>query len=357
MPHPVLISVEAIRAASSLIEDQVEKTPIWKSARISQLASSWSHKSDTRTGNWGDLDIELFFKCENLQKTGSFKIRGATNLIRNLSDEKLKRGIVTWSTGNHALAISHAVYIASQERGFPIPSYVVMPETAPSVKIEGVRANGTTNVVLAGTSLAETIGVAERISRETGALLVRPDNFNIVVGQGTAAMEFLTQLESANEDPLDILMVPSSDSALAVSSGVYCEDFPLRVVACEPARGGADLIRGRREGQRVEEIDSSFVTIADGIRAVVAPSLWHLARDEQIIHEVYSATDDEIKMAMRIFIEDMHLLLEPCSAVPLAVMLFNRSFRRHLLQYKKSWRIGIIVTGGNTSLTKIAEIF
>ncbi|PVH96092.1 tryptophan synthase beta subunit-like PLP-dependent enzyme [Periconia macrospinosa] len=350
MQPKILYSVGKIEEAAARISDAVLETPVFTSNRIDELVGLQTEGND-RTR------VKLYFKCENLQSTGSFKIRGATNVLRCMPDEQLQRVIIVFSTGNHALAMSYAARKESKIRGFPVPATVVMPTCAPKIKIEGAERNGAI-VILRGLTAADAAMVAHELHEKTGATIVPPaDHHQVVLGQATTTLEFIRQIEASGKGPLDALLVSNSGGALVVGSGVVCMGQRTFVIATEPQCGGADLVQGRREGKRVEAINAGFTTIADGLRSTVAPSIWSLIQDHRYVHDVYAVSDAEIKRAMQLLIEEMKLLVEPCSAVPLAVALFNKEFHRTLTRDRSEWKIGIIITGGNTTLARVGELF
>lgn len=231
-----------------------------------------------------------------------------------------------------------------------------MPTCAPKIKIEGARKNGAT-VVLQGTTAGEAAMVAQAIHEETGATLVPPaDHEQVVLGQATATLELVKQMEASGQGELDALLIPSSGGALVVGSGVVCLDKKTLVIATEPECGGADLVQGRRQGKRVEAINATFTTIADGLRSTVAPSIWPLIQNHKYVHDVYAVSDTDIKRAMQLLLEELKILVEPCSAVPLAAVLYNRTFRQQLAE-RPDWKIGVVLTGGNTTLARIGSLF
>ena len=231
-----------------------------------------------------------------------------------------------------------------------------MPKYAAASKAEAARRHGA-KVLLHGGSIAEASTLAKKIEQETGATLARSSGHaDIVLGQGTAVLEFLAQVQESDQHPLDAVVVPCGSGGLLSGAGIVRKELPIRVFAAEPAKGGPDLERGRRESRHVAAIDSSFVTIADGLRTPVSEYTWEFLRRRDAFDGVYSATEEHIKVAMRLLLEEMKIVVEPSSAVPLAVVLFNEDFRRALAKVKRDWTMGIVVSGGNATVERIIEI-
>ena len=231
-----------------------------------------------------------------------------------------------------------------------------MPKYAAESKAEAARRYRA-KVVLHGSSILEASRLAEAIQQETGATLARSSGHpDIVLGQGTAVLEFLSQVEESDLHPLDAVVVPCGSGGLLSGASILRKEYSIRVFGAEPAKGGPDLQRGRREARHVTAIDGSFVTVADGLRTPVSEYTWELLREPNAFDGVYSATEAEIKTAMRLMLEEMKIVIEPSAAVPIAAVLFNRDLRRYLAKLKRDWTIGIIVSGGNTTVEKIIEI-
>jgi threonine dehydratase len=310
-----LPDLDAIRSAQARIAPYVHRTPV---LRCRSLDS--------------ELGAELFFKAENVQKTGAFKARGASNAVFSLSEEEARRGVVTHSSGNHGAALAYA----AARRG--IPAYVVMPETAPQVKQENVRRRGATIRFCASTLEARDTTCAA-IQRETGAVLVHPfDNEHVIAGQGTCALELL------DESPgLDAVIAPVGGGGLlsGTSIAVKASDRAVRVFGAEPASGD-DAARGFRSG-KIEPV-SATTTIADGLRTTLSPRT--LAAIRAHVDAIGTASEAGIVRAMRTIWERLKIIVEPSAAVPLACLIEGTLD-------VKGMRVGIIVSGGNVDLDRL----
>ena len=279
---------------------------------------------------------ELFFKCENLQKTGSFKIRGATNAIFSLTDEEAARGVVTHSSGNHAAAVA----CAAAWRG--IPAWIVMPKNAPAVKCRAVEAYGG-KITYCEPKVSARSETAARIQLETGAPLIHPyDDDRIIAGQATAAKELLEDVPD-----LDAVLTPVSGGGLLSGTclGAHGLRPGVRVYGCEPELAD-DAYRSVKTGT-LQSLESSD-TIADGLRASLAPRTFAILRKQ--VAGILLVSEKEIVETMQLVAQRMKIVIEPSSAVALAPLLraggvpgLNQRARKD----KPSVQIGIIFSGGN----------
>jgi threonine dehydratase len=310
-----LPDLAAIREAHARIAPHVHRTPVLS-----------CHAIDVEVG------ARLHFKCENFQKVGAFKARGATNAVFSLSDHEARRGVLTHSSGNHGAALAYA----AQQRG--IVSWVVMPENSAKVKQENVRRFGATirfcapNVPARETLLAEVLA-------ETGATVIHPfDNERVIAGQGTAALELL----EAHPD-LDIIIAPVGGGGLLSGTAIAARSLKpaIRVYGAEP-RNADDAARSLRTGS-VEPV-APTTTIADGLRTTLSPRT--LAALRQGVGAIGTASEDAIVRAMRMTWERMKILIEPSSAVPLACLL------ERTLDVAGA-NVGVIVSGGNVDLDRL----
>jgi threonine dehydratase len=316
------IDWETIKKAHERIRPRIHRTPVMTSASLDALAGA-----------------ELFFKCENLQKTGSFKIRGATNAIFSLSEEEAARGVVTHSSGNHAAAVA----CAAGWRGIAV--WIVMPKNAPAVKCRAVEAYGgkITFCEPTVTSRAET---AARIQRETGAVMVHPyDDDRIIAGQATAAKELLEEVAG-----LDAVLTPVSGGGLLSGTclGAKEQNGTVKVFGCEPERAD-DAYRSLKSGV-LQKLESSE-TIADGLRASLAPRTFAILR--KYVDGVLLVSEEEIIEAMKRIWERMKIVVEPSSAVALAPLLRPNGVSELELTKggeKAKPRIAVILSGGNVEL-------
>jgi len=310
-----LPTLDAIRVARQRIAPHIHRTPVMTCASLDRMAGA-----------------TLFFKCENLQKTGSFKIRGATNAVFSLPDEMARRGVVTHSSGNHAAALARA----ARERG--VPAWIVMPLNAPLAKCRAVEGYGG-QITFCEPTIAARESTAKQILEKTGAVLVHPyDNPDIIAGQGTATLELLEEVPD-----LDVVIAPVSGGGLLSGTAIAAKSLrpQARVIGAEPANAD-DAYRSMRSG-RLEPL-SAAVTMADGLRAGLCQRTFDILRER--VDEVVLVSEEEIVNAMRHTWERMKLIVEPSSAVAFAVVLKN-------LPALAGKHIGIIVSGGNVDLERL----
>jgi threonine dehydratase len=308
----LLPDIAAIRAAHARISPHVHRTPVLTCSAL-----------DEETG------AHLFFKCENFQKVGAFKARGATNAVLSLTEDAARHGVVTHSSGNHGAALA----FAAARRG--VPAFVVMPENSAQVKLANVRRYGAT-VRLCTPTLAAREAACAEVMASTGATLVHPfDDANVIAGQGTTALELLAQVPD-----LDAVVAPVGGGGLMSGTAIAVKAVRPGIVVygAEPANAD-DAARSLASG-RVEPA-SQAVTIGDGLRTTLAPRT--LAALRAHVAAIGLATEDGIVRAMRMTWERMKVLIEPSSAVPLASLLEGTLDLR-------GRRVGIIVSGGNVDL-------
>jgi threonine dehydratase len=308
-------TLDDIRRAHERIRPHVHRTPIFTSRTLNER-----------------FGAELFFKCENLQRAGSFKIRGAANAVFSLSPEEARRGVVTHSSGNHAQAVA----LAARLRG--IRAIVVMPENAPAVKVAAVRAYGG-EIVFCFPTLASREETAQRVVEETGATLIHSYNDERVIqGQGTVALELLEDVPD-----LDLLLVPVGGGGLI--SGMAIASKALRpsvtVIGCEPEQAD-DAFRSLREG-RIIPVEHPN-TIADGLRTSLGEKTFAVIRS--LVDQIVLVSEEAIVQAMRFLFERLKLVVEPSGAVPLAALLEEQVDVR-------GRRVGLVLSGGNVDLEKL----
>ncbi|KAI0130311.1 tryptophan synthase beta subunit-like PLP-dependent enzyme [Xylariales sp. AK1849] len=341
----------SFHGAYTRISGKVHRTPVVTSTTLSKLIqeSLPEHPFSSR-----ERDLELFFKCENLQMGGSFKFRGTTHLLTRLADADLRRGIVTYSTGNHARALALAARAASDERRLPIPVAVVMSHNSAVSKLESLRQSGV-DVFTTGDRPEDREAKAVEIQERTGALLIPPsDSPEIALGQGSAILEFMQQVKELAEGELDAVIMPSGGGGLLTGASLICKGTGVRVYGSEPQEGGPCLVQGRETGSRVERIKTS--TIADGLRVPVGRTYFELLRKSEYVNGVYTATEDQIRRAMRVALTELKVVVEPSAAVALAVVLYNRDFHQCLARDQSLKKIGIVLTGGNVSVDVLLQV-
>ncbi len=310
-----LPDLESIREAGRRISPQIHRTPVLTCASLDEMASA-----------------RVYFKCENFQKCGAFKIRGATNAMALLTEEEVRCGVVTHSSGNHAAALS----MAARARG--ATAWIVMPSNAPTIKKTAVRAYGG-QITECEPTLAAREEAAREIMKKTGAVMIHPyDDARIIAGQGTAALEFLEQVPA-----LDFILAPVSGGGLLSGTAIAAKGVrpQICVVGCEP-KNADDAHRSKISG-RLEPMEHTD-TIADGLRASLCERTFAAIREH--VDEVALVSEKEIVEAMRHVWERMKIIVEPSAAVAAAVAIFR----------KVDWRgknVGVILSGGNVDLEKL----
>ncbi len=305
----------AIRAAHARIGPHVLRTPVLTSDALDQVVGA-----------------SLHFKCENLQRVGAFKARGAVNAVFSLAADIAPRGVVTHSSGNHGAALAYA----AQRRG--IPAYVVMPENAARIKVANVESFGGT-VRFCAANVAAREAACAQVAEETGATLVHPfDDAQVIAGQATAALELIEVVPD-----LDIVIAPCGGGGLLSGTAIAAKGIApaIRVFGAEPANAG-DAAASFRSG-RIEPLPPT-VTIADGLRTTLAPRTFEAIR--KYVDEFGTCSEEAIVRAMRMTWERLRIVIEPSSAVPLACLL------EHSLVVEGA-RVGVILTGGNVDLERL----
>ena len=306
------LTLADIRAAHARIADKIHRTPVLTSATLDALCGA-----------------QLFFKCENFQKIGAFKARGATNAVFALTEAEAANGVATHSSGNHAAALARAARL----RG--IPAHIVMPSNAPKTKIESVRRNGGFIVFCEPTLLAREAACAKIIA-ETGARLVHPfDDYAVMAGQGTATLELLEQAPD-----LDLIIVPVGGGGLLCGTAVAAKGARpgIRVIAAEPA-GADDAARSVAAGRLIPLEQAA--TIADGLRTSLSARTFPLI--QQHVDGIVTVSEESIVAAMRRIWDVLKIIIEPSCAVPYAAILEQKID-------VSGKRVGIILTGGNVDL-------
>ncbi|KAF1813774.1 IlvA, threonine dehydratase [Eremomyces bilateralis CBS 781.70] len=359
---PPLIRSEA-QKTHLLIRDFIKRTPILTCTTLSALASTPQSAEALARTEWIGRDparpkINLFFKCENLQTIGAFKLRGATSFLQRLGDEELAKGVVTHSSGNHAAALA----LAAKRRG--APAYIVMPRISMPNKIAATRSHGA-EIVFSGSTAPEREAVAAEVMARTGATMVPPyDHPYIILGQGTLALEVEEQvglmLDAGSGGKLDAVVAPLGGGGMLSGIATALSGTGIRVFGAEPSfQGGDDGRRGLAADppERVTEVKT--LTIADGLRTPVGVYPWSVISDREKVGGVFAVTEGQILAAMRLVLERMKVVIEPSSAVPLAVVLFNEDFRRRVEQEggEQGWNICVVFSGGNTTVEAIGKLF
>jgi len=308
-PRP---SPQEIREAHIRIRPHIHRTPLMSNQSINKM-----------------VDAELIFKCENMQKVGAFKARGATNAVLSLSEDMQAKGVATHSSGNHAQALSWAASLVGAK------AHIVMPSNSNRVKIEAVKGYGG-KIIFCEPTLSSRETTLKKIIDETGATEIHPyDNLRIIAGQATATIEMLEDTGS-----LDMVMVPVGGGGLLSGTALSCHYFSpgTQVVAAEPEQAD-DAFRSFTQQKFIPSVNPD--TIADGLRTSLGKLTFPIILNH--VTRIFTVKEETIITAMRLIWERMKILVEPSAAVPLAVFLEDHD-------ELKGKRIGIILSGGNADL-------
>ncbi len=304
-----------VLAAHARIEPHIHRTPVLTSSFLNALTGA-----------------ELFFKCENFQKAGAFKVRGASNAVFGLSDAEAVRGVATHSSGNHALSLSYA----AGRRG--IPCAVVMPRTAPQAKKDAVRGYGGT-ITECEPSTSSREEVFARVQAETGADFVHPYNDpRVIAGQATCSRELMEQVPGLGQ-----VIAPIGGGGMISGTCLTLSSTApgVEIYAAEPEQAD-DAYRSFKAGHIIA--DDAPNTVADGLKVPLKDLTWHFVKSH--VTDILTASEQEIIDAMRLTWARMKIVIEPSCAVPLATILKNPGIFR-------GRRVGVIITGGNVDLDKL----
>ena len=313
-----LPTFEDVKSAHERIKPHIHRTPVLTSSYFNDLVGA-----------------EIFFKCENFQKAGAFKVRGASNAVFGLSEENAKKGVATHSSGNHALSLSYA----AGRRG--ISCHVVMPRTAPDAKKAAVRGYGGI-ITECEPSTTSREAVFADVQAMTGANFVHPYNDpRVIAGQGTCSREFMEQT-----DGLDMMVAPIGGGGMISGTCVTLSTIApeVQIIAAEPEQAD-DAFRSFKAGHIIA--DDAPNTIADGLKVPLKELTWHFVSNH--VTDILTASEQEIIDAMKLTWQRMKIVMEPSCAVPLATILKNK-------EKFAGKRIGVIVTGGNVDLDKLPWI-
>ena len=313
------ITKEAVELAAKTIAPYIHRTPVLTNKSINEL-----------TG------IDFYFKCENFQKIGAFKIRGGMNATLSLSPVQLKNGIATHSSGNHAQALAYAA------KTLGIKAYIVMPKSSPQVKVDAVRGYGA-EVIICESNQAAREAALEKIVAETGAEFIHPyDDYRVITGQATCVKELIEEVPT-----LDVVITPVGGGGLLSGTCLGAAFFKpgLKVFGGEP-EGAADAVLSIQSG-KVEK--APFInTIADGLLTTLSEQTLGIIKEH--VTDILLVSEEEIIAALRLIYERMKIIVEPSCVVPFAAAMRNA----HLFKGKK---VGIILTGGNVDLSKFGTWF
>ncbi|MFA6570873.1 MAG: pyridoxal-phosphate dependent enzyme [Bacteroidota bacterium] len=304
-----------VKAAEDIIKTYANRTPVLSSRTLNQMFS-----------------VEIFFKCENFQKVGAFKFRGACNAVFSLSEKEAKKGVATHSSGNHAQALA----LAAKIRG--IEAHIVMPENSTQVKIDAVAGYGA-NIIFCKPTLDARESTLDEVVKKTDAIFIHPyDNPKVIAGQGTAALELLSDVKD-----LDYVIAPVGGGGL-LSGTLISVSFlspDTKVIAAEP-EGADDAYRSINEGKIIPSLNPN--TVCDGLLTSLGEINFEIIKKH--IYRIITVSDKSIINAMRLIWERMKIIVEPSSAITLAILLENKI-------NLSGNRIGIIISGGNVDLKKL----
>jgi threonine dehydratase len=304
-----------IQAAHYRIKPFIHQTPVMSSQQLNEL-----------------FDCELFFKCENFQKTGAFKFRGATNAVLSMTSEEKSRGVVTHSSGNHAAALA----LAARMNG--VKANIVMPDNAPVVKKNAVAGYGA-EITFCKPTLQAREETTMMIMEKTGATLVHPyDNFNVICGQGTAALELLIE-----KNDLEMVIAPIGGGGLMSGTSTCVKDInkDIQVIGAEPLNAN-DAYISFATGKLTPSVNP--LTVADGLLTSLSELTFSIIRRN--VDKIFTAKEDSIIDCMLLVWERMKIIIEPSSATVLAILKENPDVFR-------GKKIGLIISGGNVDFRKL----
>jgi threonine dehydratase len=308
----IIPSIDDMLNAHERIKPHIHKTPVLTSRFFNELTGA-----------------ELFFKCENFQKAGVFKARGASNAVFSLHDDMLEKGVATHSSGNHALSLSYA----AGRRG--VPCTVVMPRTAPQAKKDAVIGYGG-KIVECEPSTSSREAVFAEVVAKTGAEFVHPYNdHRVIAGQATCSRELIGQVEG-----LDAVIAPIGGGGMVSGTCLTLSNLApnMRIYAAEPEQAD-DAARSFKAGYIIA--DDAPETVADGLKVPLKDLTWHFVSNH--VTDILTASEQEIIDAMKLIWKRMKIVMEPSSAVPLATIIKNKDTFA-------GKRVGVIITGGNVDL-------
>lgn len=313
-----MITFDDILAARERLRGIAHRTPVLTSQQFNLVSGA-----------------EVYFKCENLQRVGAFKFRGAYNKLASLDAEERRRGVLAYSSGNHAQAVALA------SRLFGVPAVIVMPEDAPLSKVAATRDYGA-EIVFYDRYTGDRAAIGEALARERGLTIVPPyDDYAVIAGQGTAALELLEDVPE-----LDALITPCSGNGLLAGSAVAARHLRpgIRVYGAEPEAGN-DTWLSLQRGERVEIPVPA--TIADGLQ-VTSPGRLTFPIVRELVTEILLVRDSELIETIRFMLERMKILVEPSGAAGAAAVRFAKADFA-------GQRVGVIISGGNVDLEKLAR--
>lgn len=314
-PLSQIPSLADIQATHNAIRPLIHRTPVLTSNTLDRMSGA-----------------NLFFKCENFQKIGAFKMRGAASAAMRLTSEERERGLATHSSGNHAQAVARSAQMLG------IPAYIVMPSNAPAVKQAATKGYGA-EIILCEPTLASREATLEAVVKEKGATFIHPYNdYNVIAGQATAALELIEEIGS-----LDVIMAPVGGGGLMSGSALIAHYLSKEMLAigAEPEAVN-DAFRSLQEGTLIGNETTN--TIADGLKTNLGEKTFQILKDH--LERIITVSEEEIRFAMRTIWERMKIIIEASCAVPFAAVLKEKEFFENK-------RVGIIITGGNVDLSNL----
>ena len=310
-----LPTLSDIQSTHKKIRPFIHRTPVLTSQQLNRI-----------------FGCELYFKCENFQKVGAFKFRGATNAVLSLADDQKKHGVVTHSSGNHAAALA----LAAGMNG--IKAYIVMPENAPSVKKDAVAGYGA-SVTFCKPTLQAREETCRAIMEKEGATLIHPyDNFNVICGQGTASLELLEDVGDLN-----VIIAPIGGGGLMSGTSTCAKgiDDKIKVIGAEPLNAN-DAWESFKTGVLTPSVNP--LTIADGLLTSLSELTFSVIRKN--VDDIFTVQEESIISSMKLIWERMKIIIEPSSATVLAAIKENPGFF-------KGKKVGLIISGGNVDLKRV----
>jgi threonine dehydratase len=310
---------EDIKSAHKRIENLINKTPVFTSSTLNKIFSN-----------------ELFFKCENFQKVGAFKYRGASNAVSLLTNDEAKNGVATHSSGNHAAALA----LAATKKG--IKSYIVMPDNSPGIKKKAVEGYGA-EIFFCEPTLKAREETLNKVVEKTGATFIHPyNNVNVIAGQGTCALEFLNEISD-----LDFILAPLGGGGLLSGTLISSKAInpKIKVIGCEP-KGADDAYRSFKAGKFLPSENPK--SIADGLLTSLGSITYEIVMKN--VFDILTVSEENIIKAMKLIWERMKIIVEPSSAVPLSCLIENELNIRNK-------KIGLIISGGNVDFGQILKNF
>ena len=304
--------------ATRRIKPYINETPVLTSTYLNQLTHT-----------------DLYFKCENFQKMGAFKFRGACNAVFSLSKDKASKGVATHSSGNHGQALA----LAAKIRG--VKAYIVMPRNAPTVKVQAVKGYGA-EIIFCDPNLKSREAKLAEVLKATGAHFVPPYNdYHIIAGQGTAALELIEKIPK-----LDIIITPVGGGGLLSGTAIITHELSpdTQIWAGEPSQAD-DAFRSLQAGKRV--LADNPTSIADGLLTSLGPLTFPIIKE--LVSQIITVSEQEILEALQLIWERMKIIVEPSSAVALAAILKQKD-------QLTGKRIGLILSGGNVDIKKTAQM-